>query len=184
MAPRLHPALRCFLWLLVGVCINPGDNGALAPLPCPRPAPCWLCVVAAGPLCRETQLRCPGLAWAGPKEEVGHPGAGGGQLPPALFKGQRFSTAGEGQVGGSGQPCPLEHTLPRGGGGPDQRLCAPPLQPSTGGTRGAFVPLEKRGRLLPRPALPEQSSRAGEQPCGARAGPAFLPTLSKYSVLH
>lgn len=119
----------------------------------------WLCVVAAGPLCRETQLRCPRLAWASPKEEVGYPGAGGGQLPPALFKGQRFSTAGEGQVGVSGQPCPLEHRLPRGGGGPDQRLCVPPLQPSTGGTGGGFVPLEKRGRL-PAPDQPSLSRAA------------------------
>lgn len=158
----------------------------LSPASSPPPLAGWLWVVAAGPLCREIQLRCPGLAWAGPEAELGYPGAGGGQLPPALFKGQRFSTAVKGRWGCQASR-PLEHTLPRGGGGPDQRLCAPPLQPSTG-TGGAFVPLEKRGRLppfpLPRPALPEQSSSAGPQPRGARAGPAFLPTLSKYSMLR
>lgn len=64
-----------------------------------------------GSLCRGTQLRCLRLARPGPDEEVGYPGAGGEQLVPALFKGQQFSTAGEGHLGVSGRPPPPEHTL-------------------------------------------------------------------------
>lgn len=64
-----------------------------------------------GVSCRGTQLKCPRLAQASPAEKVGYSGAGGEQLVPALFKGQQFSTAGEGQVGVSGWLPPPEHTL-------------------------------------------------------------------------
>lgn len=50
--------------------------------------------------------------------QAGIPGAGGGQLVPALFKGQQFSTAGEGPVGGQTGPLLLNTHHPGEGGGP------------------------------------------------------------------
>lgn len=98
--------------------------------------------------------------------QAGIPGVGGGQLVPALFKGQQFSTAGEGRVGGQRGPLLPNTHHPGEGGGPIRDSATPPPQPSTGSAGGVFVSLEKRG-CLPFPEEPSWSSPAGQRPLRA-----------------
>lgn len=126
-----------------------------------------------------TQLRCPRRAWPAPLRG-GLPVAGGGQLVPALFKGQQFSTAGEGRLGVSRRPPPPEHAPPRGRGSRSETS-----QHSTGSTGGAFVSLARGAALLPqtppRAALLTLSLMGSHR---APAGQAFSPPLSKCSMPH
>lgn len=139
-------------WVLVRVCINPGDNGA-ALREGPRP-PHWVCVGVS------VQGDTAEMPRAGPAERAGYPRAGGGQLVPALYKGQQFSTAGEEWVGVSGRAPPPEHTT-QGRGWSDQRLGDP--APAAQHREGPLF-LWKRG-ATPFSRQPSWSSPAGRRPC-------------------
>lgn len=145
VSPQVHAASCILPSVSVSICIHPGDNGvslgsAQAPL-----AP------HQGDTAEVPQA---GMGWS-------HHGGGGlprgcfahtgrGQLVSALFKGQQFSTAGEGPVGGPSGSSPPVHMPPR-------RKCAQIRDLATHSSSPApwertFV-FPARGCSLPRTAL-------------------------------
>ena len=110
--------------------------------------PPWVCEgLCAGDTAEMPQA---GMSW--PRRGGGLLGAGGGQLVPDLFKGQRFSTPVRGR-GVSGRPAPPEHTPPGEGVVQIRDSATPPLQPSTGAPEGPLF-LWERGAAPPSPDGP------------------------------
>lgn len=129
-----------------------------------------------GSLFRGTQLRCPGLA---PPRGQATPGLVGGSwclLCTKASNSPRLARSGWGCQAG---PL-LLNTPPRGGGGLIRDSVTPPLQPSTG--RGLCFS-GKEGPP-PSPDSPPGAAPLAGGRAEPRTGPAFLPTLSKYSILH
>lgn len=131
-----------------------------------------------GSLCRRTQLRCPRLARAGPAEEVGYPGAGGGQLLLLYSKASNSPRLVRGRWGCQASLVLPNTDYPGEGVVQIRESMTPPLQPSTGSIGGAFVPLEKRGRGPPPPPRP----RGAALLAGRRVEPAPGQPFCQHSV--